>query len=142
MSEETNVNSLFPVITDFNRHYYDSIESGELTASKCQGCHHTFLPAAKNCPNCLSENVDWTVLSGEGSVYSWVEYHRPYHDAFKDKVPYVVAIVELKEGPRLISNIIDYDLNTLKVGVPLEAVFTKGLSNFPLVQFRQKNKSN
>ena len=139
MSEETTLNALYPAITDNNKHFYDSIENGELVANKCDDCHHTFLPPAKNCPNCLSENVDWAALSCEGSVYSYVEYHRPYHEAFKDKVPYVVAIVELKEGPRVISNILDYDLKTLRVGAPLEAVFTKGLSNFPIVQFRQKN---
>ncbi|SER81823.1 Zn-ribbon domain-containing OB-fold protein [Psychrobacillus sp. OK032] len=138
MSEETTLEELLPVITDFNKHYYDSLEKGELVAKKCNDCDHSFLPAAKYCPNCLSENVDWKVLSGEGTVYSWVEYHRPYHEAFKDKVPYVVAIVELKEGPRLISNIIDYDLNTLKVGTQVEAVFTKGFSNFPMVNFREK----
>lgn len=137
MSEETNLEELLPVITDFNKHYFDSLDKGVLVANICNDCNHSFLPPAKSCPNCLSDNVDWTVLSGEGTIYSWVEYHRPYHEAFKDNVPYVVAIVELIEGPRLISNIIDYDVNTLKVGTKVGAVFTKGLSNFPMVQFRE-----
>ena len=139
MSQEQTLDSLFPVITDLNKPFYESIEKGELSANQCNDCGHTFLPAAKHCPKCLSDQVEWTVLSGEGSVYSWVEYHRAYHEAFKDKIPYVVAIVQLKEGPRLISNIIDYDAETLKIGMPVYAVFTKGISDYPIVQFKPKN---
>lgn len=138
MSHEMALDGLFPEITDINKKFYDSLGKGELVANKCQDCNHIFLPPAKNCPNCLSDKVDWSPLSGEGSIYSWVEYHRAYHEAFKDKIPYVVAIVQLKEGPRMISNIIDYNTQTLKAGAPLEAVFTRGLSDFPIVQFRQK----
>jgi uncharacterized protein len=139
MKQENTLDILFPQITDCNKHFYNSIENGELVALKCHDCQHTFLPPSNYCPQCLSEKVDWIVLSGEGTVYSWVEYHHAFHKVLENHIPYVVAIVELKEGPRLISNIIHYNLMTLKVGTPLEAVFTKGFSNFPIVQFIQKN---
>jgi uncharacterized protein len=137
--EDSSINILLPTITDVNKHFYDGIEKGGLEANHCQDCKHTFLPPAEYCPNCLSSRVDWTTLSGEGSVYSWVEYHRAYHEAFKDKIPYVVAIVQLKEGPRLISNLIDYCSDSLRVGMPIEAVFTRGIGNSPIVQFKTKD---
>ncbi|MCM3766204.1 Zn-ribbon domain-containing OB-fold protein [Neobacillus niacini] len=136
MSLDNILNELFPVITESNKPFYDALGEGRLTANKCNECAHTFLPPANHCPNCLSDQVDWTALSGEGTVYSWVEYHRAYHVAFKDKIPYVVAIVQLKEGPRMISNIINYDSDFLKVGMPIQAVFTSGLGDVPIVQFK------
>jgi uncharacterized protein len=136
MSLDQYLNELYPVITDTNKPFYDAIAEGRLAANKCSECGHTFLPAANHCPNCLSDQVNWATLSGEGTVYSWVEYHRAYHEAFKDKIPYVVAIVQLKEGPRMISNIIDYNSEALKVGIPIQAVFTTGLGDVPIVQFK------
>jgi uncharacterized protein len=139
MSLDPNLHELFPVITDTNKPFYDAVAEGRLAANKCNECAHTFLPPANYCPKCLSNQVDWATLSGEASIYSWVEYHRAYHEAFKDKIPYVVAIVQLKEGPRMISNIIDYDTECLKVGMPIQAVFTSGLGDVPVVQFKAIN---
>lgn len=136
MSNEISAEKLFPVITETNKKFYESLEIGNLVANKCCACENVFLPPAKNCPKCLSVEVEWIQLSGEGTIYSWVEYKRSYHEVFKDRIPYVVAIIQLKEGARMISNIINYNVDELKVGTPVEAVFTKGYSNFPLVQFK------
>src|SRR5690625_5126028 len=136
MVDELGIDILLPEITEINKPFYDALADRKLVANKCSDCGHTYLPPALYCAKCLSENIEWVQLSGKGTIYSFVEYHRPYHEIFKDKIPYVVAIIETEEGARLISNIVDYDIETLKVGQSVEAMFTDGVGENPIVLFK------
>lgn len=95
-----------PEITEISRPYWDALKLGRLMFQRCE-CGHAWLPARRECPSCLGDKVSWEQACGEGRLVSWVVYHTAYHDAFKQRLPYNVAIVELKEGPRLITNMID-----------------------------------
>ena len=88
------------------------------------------------CPECLSTEWVWTKVSGRGIVYSFVVFHRVYHTGFKDEVPYVVAVVELEEGPRLMSNIIGCDPNAVHCDMPVEVVFDDVSEEVTLPKFR------
>lgn len=94
-----------PTITPLTRPFWDGLAEGELRYQGCRDCGNAWLPAREECPNCLSSNVDWQVASGRGRIVSWVVYHTAVHPAFADRVPYNVAVVELDEGPRLITNV-------------------------------------
>ena len=110
-----------PEITDLNRPYWDGLAAGELRYLHCKGCGHNWLPAREACPICLVPDPVWQTASGRGRVVSWVVYHKAYHDAFADRVPYDVTLVELDEGPRLLTNVIDSDAGrALSVGAPVE----------------------
>ncbi len=110
-----------PEITDLNRPYWDGLAAGELRHLHCETCGHNWLPAREACPNCLASDPVWRPASGCGHVVSWVVYHKAYHDAFADRVPYDVTLVELDEGPRLLTNVVDSDAGrALAVGVPVE----------------------
>jgi len=95
-----------PDITDLNRPYWDGLREGRLRVQRC-GCGHAWLPARRECPSCLRDGARWEDCSGRGSVLSWVVYHTAYHPAFESRLPYHVALVELDEGPRLLSRVLD-----------------------------------
>jgi uncharacterized OB-fold protein len=95
-----------PEITELNRPYWDALEQGHLVFQRC-AAGHAWLPARRHCPTCLADAAGWHRSSGRGRLVSWVVYHTAYHEAFASLLPYNVALVELEEGPRLITNIVD-----------------------------------
>ena len=95
-----------PEITPLNEPYWSGLTEGQLKFQHCNHCGFAWLPPRGECPECLRTDWAWQTASGRAKLVSWVIYHIAYHPAFKDRVPYNVAVVELEEGPRLISNII------------------------------------
>ena len=91
-----------------NAPYWSALSQGRLDFQHCRACGHQWLPARENCPNCLAADPEWQPASGRGKLVSWVVYHKAYAAHLEDRVPYNVAIVELAEGPRMISNIIGH----------------------------------
>ena len=89
-----------------NTPYWDSLARGALSYQRCKVCRHAWLPARSECPGCLAADWHWQVAAGGAKLISWVVYHMAYHPAFANRLPYTVAVVELDEGPRLISNVI------------------------------------
>jgi hypothetical protein len=83
-----------------------ALADGRLTFQRCTDCQNAWLPPRDQCPRCLSPEYRWEDASGDARVISWVVYHRAFHPAFADRVPYNVVVVELAEGPRLISNVV------------------------------------
>lgn len=99
--------------------YWAALDQGALTFQRCRACGAAQLPAREECTTCLSPELGWERAGGGAKLISWVVYHRAYHDAFKDDVPYNVAVVELDEGPRLISNILA-ETAALRIDMPLD----------------------
>lgn len=95
-----------PEPNELNRPFWDALDQGHLVFQRCE-CGHAWLPARRLCPQCLQERWVWEEASGNGRLESWVVYHVCYHEAFRSRLPYNVALVELDEGPRLITNIVD-----------------------------------
>ena len=96
-----------PQIDDRSRPYWDGLTQGRLLFMHCRACGNNWLPARDACPACLAADAEWRPSAGRGRIISWVVYHVAYHDALKDRLPYDVTLVELDEGPRLLTNIID-----------------------------------
>ena len=113
-----------PVVTDINRTFWDAVASGELRLQRCLSCGLLRYPIASICPNCLGREAVWELLSGRGTVHSTIVFHQVYNQAFAGEVPYNVSVVELEEGPRLISNVIGIDPSSVRVGQPVQVVFT------------------
>ena len=95
-----------PIRSELTAPYWEALDSGTLVFQRCSECANAWLPARAECPRCLGPEWTWETASGGGRLVSWVVYHRSYHPAFAGRLPYNVAIVELDEGPRLISNIV------------------------------------
>lgn len=96
-----------PQVDDRSRPYWEGLAQGTLLYMHCRACGNNWLPARDACPACLARELEWRPSAGRGRIVSWVIYHVAYHDAFKDRLPYDVTLVQLDEGPRLLTNIVD-----------------------------------
>ena len=96
-----------PTLSDENRPFWDACRAHELRMQRCTACGHIRFPISRICPKCLDAAHTWQPLSGRGTVFSYVVFHQVYNAAFKQDVPYNVALVELEEGPRLITNMLN-----------------------------------
>jgi hypothetical protein len=103
--------------------YWEGAREKKLLLQHCRSCGEFWFPPSARCRHCLSHNFAWEEVSGQGRIYSFVVYHRHYHPAFEDELPYVVAIIELDEGPRLLSNIVGGPSQDVRCDLPVRAVF-------------------
>ncbi len=126
-----------PEVDLINRTYWDGVKEGKLLYQSCT-CGHNWLPPRALCPQCLGTEWQWKAAGGQAELISWVVYHVAYHPAFKDKVPYNVAIVVLEEGPRLMTNILD-DSDHLSIGAKVSLSVDTTLA-VPLAQFQLVKK--
>jgi uncharacterized OB-fold protein len=124
-----------PMPTEDSAQYWEGARQGELRAQRCSECGHLRWPPAAVCPRCLSATHEWTTLSGRGRVFSWIVVHKSQHPAFWGD-PFNVAIVELDEGPRLHSNLVDVETSAIAIGMPVEVVFDKQNDEITLPKFR------
>lgn len=125
-----------PVLTDENRPFWEACRAGNLALQRCGQCAHFRYPISHCCPRCLSTDFAWTPLSGRGSVFSYVVFHRAYHPGFKDDVPYNVALVQLEEGPRMYSNIVGVPNDQVRIGDAVEVVFEPATPDITIPRFR------
>ena len=94
-----------PEITETNRPFWESVKAHAMKLPRCNDCGKFHAPPRDFCPHCLSDNMTWTDIKGTGEVYSFVVMHQVFSPAFKDEVPYNVTMVQLDEGPRLVTNV-------------------------------------
>jgi hypothetical protein len=112
-----------PILSDDNRPFWQATKKNELRMQQCLDCRHIRYPINHVCPKCLSEKAEWKQLSGRGEVFSYIVFHQVYHPGFAKDVPYNVAMIQLEEGPRMISNVVGVPVDQVKVGDKVEAVF-------------------
>lgn len=111
-----------PRIDTLNQPFWDAAKQNRLVVQCCSACADTRFPPSPVCPRCLSPDQTWKQASGRGTLQSWVEFHRAYWDGFKPDLPYRVCLVQLEEGPLLVSNLVGSD-ETAKLGAPVQVVF-------------------
>lgn len=121
-----------PQPTSFTKPFWDACQGKLLQVSACNNCDHVFLPGGPVCPKCWSQDLGTRPVSGLGEVFSFVIYRRTYHPAIP--APYVVAIVELKEGVRLVSNVVGCDPEDVRIGMQVQVTFEQE-SGFTLPRF-------
>lgn len=108
-----------PEVTAVSAPYWEGLARGELRYQRCPGCGHRWLPPREDCPRCLRHDPAWEVSAGRGRIVSWVVYHQAFHEAFASRLPYNVAVVELDEGPRLVTNV-EAPVGQLGIDLPVE----------------------
>ena len=127
-----------PRPTEDSAPFWEAAHKGELRMQRCGDCGHIRFPPALLCARCLSERAEWVALSGRGTVFSWIVVHQSQHPAFNTDVPYNVAIIELEEGPRLHTNIVDCANDRIYIGMPVEVTFERVNDDTALVKFRPR----
>lgn len=125
-----------PVPTPETQHYWDGAAAGELRLQRCRSCSKAYFPPRPFCPSCGSRDVAVFAASGRATLYSYVINHRPAAPGFT--APYAIAVVELEEGPRLMTNIIDLPQTpeALVLDMPLQVAFQQLDDKITLPVFR------
>jgi uncharacterized protein len=124
-----------PVIYPEEEPFWKAAREHRLVLQSCDRCHQVWFPIGPNCPRCLSDGFTWQEMSGQGKVSSFVVFHKPWADWLRELVPYVVAQVELDEGPRLTSNLPGVALDDVQIGLPVRVVFEDVSPDITLPQF-------
>ena len=114
-----------PIITPDTAPFWQGCRNGQLLLQRCQACSAWRYPPAPVCPRCTSIEAAWTPTSGKGRIHSFVIYHRAFHPAYAEEVPYAVALVELDEGVRLVLRVVGCPLEALTIGAAGVIRFTR-----------------
>ena len=101
---------LLPAITPDSEAFWSATAQGRLVVQACQACGRTRFPIAPVCPHCGETGFDWREMSGRGTIFSWVRYHRSLLPEFDDLMPYVVITAQLDGGPRMIGRLQKADI--------------------------------
>ncbi len=116
--------------------FWDAAREGRLLIKRCNTCERFHFYPRPFCPHCWSDDVEWFEASGRATLYTWSVVHRNDLPPFPERVPYVAAIVDLAEGPRMMTNVVDCDFELLATEMELEAVFHPTSEDITIVQFR------
>lgn len=114
---------ILPAATPLSQPYWDGARAGRVMFQQCRVCGSNWHPPMPLCPTCHSSDVDWLAAAGGGSIYTYTVVHHPTHPAFKDQVPYVVAVVELDEGPRIVTNVKHCPVDSVRAGMRVSIFF-------------------
>jgi uncharacterized OB-fold protein len=118
-------------------HYFEAAAQGRLELQRCDACERVWFYPRPACVACGSERFRWIVASGRGRVHSHSVVHRAPSAAFRERVPYVVALIDLDEGPRMMANIVGDDALRIAIGDALELAFEDRGEGRKLPQFRR-----
>ena len=112
-----------PRITDDTKPFWDGCAAGELRVQRCTVCGAMQFPPRSRCGACGSDRLEWVAVDPRGEVYSFTVVHRAPTTAFRPDVPYVVALVDVAPGARLMLNVTGCDVAQVHIGMPVRIEF-------------------
>ena len=112
-----------PLSDELNRPFWEAAREGRFVIPRCAECGQLMVPPVANCRACLATRFEWVPAGGRGTIYSFIEYHRAWIPEFADHLPYAVAIIELDEGPRLISLLVGETSDWVRIGAQVRVAF-------------------
>ena len=124
-----------PEPTPETQHFWQGTREGELRLQRCRDCAVPYFPPRPFCPRCSSRSIEVFAASGRARLYSYVISQRP---APGFEPPYAIAVVELEEGPRMMTNLVDTPQTpeALVLDMPLEVAFERVSQDICLPLFR------
>jgi len=126
-----------PVANPDSAPYWQGAREDRLLIRKCRGCGALHFMPRHLCPHCWSEDLEWIDASGRGTVHSFTVIRRAPMESFAGRVPYVVALVDLEEGPRMMSNIVGDDALETRIGDAVRVCFEDRGGGAKIPQFRR-----
>lgn len=121
--------------------YWQAAHQRELKLPCCDACAKFHFYPRSTCPHCGASKLIWRAVSGEGEVYSYTVVHRAPSKGFAEHVPYVVAVVALKEGPHMMTRLIQVQPDAVRIGMRVQAEFEKQDDEITLPVFRLATQS-
>jgi len=128
-----------PVKGIYEQPFWNAVQARELRLQKCHSCGHVWYPPGPVCPKCLGEGWFFASMCGRGRLVAWTIFHRQYFPEIP--TPYLVASVELEEGPLMIGNVIGLAAEEAKLDLPLQIDFEKATGkdgDWLILQWRQR----
>lgn len=118
-----------------SRVYWEGIARGELRIQRCNACNRYVFYPRSICPRCFSDQLSWVAASGNGTIYTYTVVHQAF-GTFAEDVPFIIAIVELEEGVRMMTRVVDSPRERVKIGVPVSVIFESVSEDMTLPYFR------
>jgi uncharacterized OB-fold protein len=125
-----------PAPSPITRPFWDAAREHRLSLQRCPDCARYVFYPRPFCPHCGSDRLEWSDVSGRGTVYSYTVARRATARPFEPDVPYVIAIVELEEGPRMMTNVVGCAPEDVRIGMTVEAAYEDVSDEITLVKFR------
>ena len=110
-----------PVPSALTAPFWEATARGQLVIQRCTTCGRFVWTPQLACRDCLTETLEWAPVSGRGNIYSFVVMHRAATPAFS--APYAIVVVELEEGVRILSDMVEVDIADVQIGLPVEVAF-------------------
>ena len=125
-----------PRVDEESRGYWEALARHELYFQRCRSCATKRFPPRAVCPVCLSSSTEWVRASGKGTVYSFTVTHQNQAPGFRESLPYVLAVVELAEGPRMMTNVVGCAPDEVRVGMAVEVEYEDVTAEITLAKFK------
>ena len=125
-----------PRIDEESRGYWEALVRHELAFQRCGDCGTKRFPPRAVCPACLSSKVEWVRASGRGTVYSFTVTHQNQAPGFREALPYVLAVVQLEEGPRMMTNVVGCAPDDVRVGMAVAVEYEDVTAEITLAKFK------
>ena len=126
-----------PVANADSLPYWNAARERKLLIRKCKACGELHFMPRHLCPVCWSDELEWVHAKGTGSVHSFTIVRRASSPAFGPRVPYVVALIDLEEGPRMMANVLGDDALMVSIGDRVELTFEDRGDGALLPQFNR-----
>jgi uncharacterized OB-fold protein len=127
-----------PSPTPVSRPFWDALREERVVLQHCDDCARWVYYPRSRCPTCLSDRLTWTDVDGSGAVYTFTVAEQPTAPPFADDVPQLLAIVELTEGVRVSTTLVDVDPGAIVVGMPVAPVFDHGDDGITLLRYQPR----
>ena len=125
-----------PTISGETKPFWDACRQGKLLIQRCGRCQeYPFYPRGI-CANCWCEDIRWVTASGKGTVWTFTETRQNRTPGFEEEIPYVLALVELEEGVKMFTNIIECDPREVKIGMAVEVTFIQANQQISIPYFK------
>ena len=126
-----------PTLDGLTREFYNWCRRGDLRFQRCNACQAWRHVPRPMCAACGSFEWTWQRSSGRGTVFSWTVAVRPMHPAFQNDAPYAPVVIEMEEGVRLVSEMLDCSPDELTIGMPVELAFDHVTPEITLPKFKR-----
>jgi uncharacterized OB-fold protein len=125
-----------PLLEGMAGEFYGFCKNQELRFQRCTECN-TWRHVPRNmCAQCGSWNWEWAKSCGRGELLTWTVVTFPMQPSFAEEVPYAVTLIEMEEGPRVVSQIVDVEPQDLRMGMPVEVIFDAVTPEVTLPRFK------
>ncbi len=125
-----------PTATPTSAPYWNGLMDGMVKLQKCADCGVWVFYPRNRCPNCLSDALDWREVSGAGTLYTFTITRQPTAPHFADEVPQRLAVVELDEGVRLTTTLVNVDDGDIRIGMRLKPYFDTVTDEITLLRYQ------